>query len=96
LLDWFSGVGKSVLIRNAGEIVEILEKSNRVLAVFQGHHHRGNYSYRNGIHYFTLKAAVEGSIPENNSFAIVEIDRELNIHIKGFFNCENQIIKHGT
>lgn len=96
LLDRFSGVHDSLCIRNAGEIVDILEKSNRVQAVFQGHHHEGNYSYRNGIHYFTMKAAIEGSMPENNSFAIVEIDRELNIHIKGFYNCEDQFLTKST
>ena len=92
LLDWFSAIDESLYIKNAKEIVEILEKSNRVLAVFQGHHHSGNYSHRNGIHYFTMKAVVEGSLPENNSFAIVEIDRELNIHIIGFHNCEDQLL----
>jgi len=96
LLDWFSGMHKSLYIRNAEEIVEILEKSNRVLAVFQGHHHSGNYSFRNGIHYFTMKAAVEGALPENNSFATVEIDREFNIRIDGFFNCENRFLKYQT
>lgn len=93
LFDWFSGIDESLYIRNAKEIVDILEKTNRVVAVFQGHHHQGNYSNRNGIHYFTMKAAVEGSIPENNSFATVEIDRELNIHIDGFYNCEDQFLK---
>ena len=95
LLDSFSGIGTLVpYILNAEEIVEILEKSNRVLAVFQGHFHEGNYSFRNGIHYFTMKAAVAGSLPENNCFATVEVDRELNIHINGFFNCEDQFLKY--
>ena len=93
LLDWFSGIDKSLYIRNAEEVVDILEKSNRTLAVFQGHHHAGNYSYRNSIHYYTMKAAVEGSLPENNSFATVEIDRGLNIHINGFSNCEDIFLK---
>jgi alkaline phosphatase len=81
LLDWFSGMPPSVYIKNAKTVVEILEQRHRVLAVFQGHHHDGNYSYRNGIHYYTLKAAVEGSFPDNNSFAIVEIDEALHIHV---------------
>jgi len=34
LLDWFSGVDESLYIRNAEEVVEILEKSNRTFAVF--------------------------------------------------------------
>ncbi|MCL1920825.1 MAG: metallophosphoesterase [Kiritimatiellaeota bacterium] len=93
VLDRFSGVPEYVCIKNADEVVETLEKSNRVLAVFQGHHHQGNHSFRNGIHYFTMKALVEGSLPDNNSFAIVEVDKGLDIHIKGFHNCKDRTMK---
>jgi alkaline phosphatase len=75
LLDSFSRLPDSIYIRNATEVVEILERRNNVLAVFQGHHHAGHHSFRNGIHYFTNKAMIEGAYPENNSFTIVEIDR---------------------
>ena len=92
MLDWFSDVNDSLFIRNAEQIVETLVKSNRVLAVFQGHHHPGNYSHYKGIHFYTMKALVEGCLPDNNSFATVEVDRELNIHIKGFFNCEDHFL----
>ena len=93
LLDSFSGISKLVCVKNAEEIVDILEKSNRVLAVFQGHHHHGNYSFRNGIHYFTMKAMVEGELSENNSYAIIEIDEGLNITVAGFGNCEDKLLK---
>lgn len=93
LLDTFSGIDKELCIGNAEEIVSILEKSNKVVAVIQGHHHAGNYSFRSGIHYFTMKGMIEGSLPENNSFAIVEIDKDLNIYVEGFYNCENKEMK---
>ena len=32
---------------------------------------------------------VEGALPGNNSFALVEIDNNLNISIDGFYNCED-------
>jgi alkaline phosphatase len=35
-----------------------------------------------------MKAMVEGAYPANNSYAIVEIDNDLNISIDGFYNCE--------
>jgi alkaline phosphatase len=38
---------------------------------------------------YTLKGVIEGSLPLNNSFATVEIDSALNIHIKGFYTCED-------
>ena len=93
LLDSFSGVSELVCIKNAEEVVSILEKNNNVLAVFQGHHHDGHYSFRNGIHYFTMKAMVEGAYPENNSYAIVEIDNDLNIAIDGFYNCGDLVLE---
>jgi alkaline phosphatase len=89
LLDSFSDIHKNVCVGNAAEIVKILEYRNNVLAVFQGHHHSGHYSFRNGIHYFTLKGMIEGPVSENNSFAIVNIDPLLNITIKGFRKSYN-------
>lgn len=94
LLDTFSGIDKELCIGNATEIVEILEQSNKVLAVIQGHHHAGNYSSRAGIHYFTMKGMIEGSLPENNSFAVVEVDDQYNIMLEGFYNCKNKEMKH--
>jgi alkaline phosphatase len=82
-----------VCVNNAADVVDILERKNNVLAVFQGHHHPGHYSFRNNIHYFTLKGIIEGAFPENNSFAIVEIDKALNISIDGFYNCEDKYLE---
>ena len=75
--------GREVPARdNRSEVRAVLEESGQVLAVFQGHHHPGGYSFINGIHYYTLIAAVEGSGPENNAYAIVEghADRGLTVH----------------
>lgn len=75
--------------KNAPEIRKLLENSGQVLAVFQGHHHEGDHQVINNIHYYTLKAAVEGSGAENNSYAIVEVASNLNIEIKGFRRTES-------
>lgn len=80
LLD---GAG-SVYVKNATDVRQVLEQSGKVLAVFQGHHHDGSYSLIEGIHYYTLKALVEGSGPENNSYAIVEIQPDMNITVTGY------------
>ncbi|NDV59225.1 metallophosphoesterase [Bacteroides sp. 519] len=92
LLDSFSDISSSLCVNNAEEIVPLLERNGKVLAVFQGHHHAGHYSCRNNIHYWTMKGMIEGSFPDNNSFAIVEIDSEYNININGFANCEDSIM----
>lgn len=80
LLD---GTG-SVYVKNAAQVRQILEASGKVLAVFQGHHHSGSYSNIAGIHYYTLKAVVEGQSPENNSYAIAEIHPDSSITITGY------------
>jgi len=79
-----------VCVGNAEEVIAALEKNGNVLAVFQGHHHSGSYYFGNGIHYFTMKAMIEGALPDNNSFAIVEITSSRDIIIDGFYNCENK------
>jgi alkaline phosphatase len=43
------------------------------LAVFQGHYHPGAYSQLQGIHYCTLAAMIEGSGPQNNAYAMLEM-----------------------
>lgn len=69
---------------NAGEARKILEQSGNVMAVFQGHYHTGGFNKINNILYYTLKAVVEGSGPENNNYAIVEIGEDRMLKITGF------------
>ncbi len=80
LLD---GTG-SVYVNNAADVRQILQASGKVLAVFQGHHHSGSYSNIAGIHYYTLKALVEGPDAENNSYAISEVHPDGSITITGY------------
>ena len=69
---------------NADRVRAILERSGKVLVVFQGHYHEGGYHVINGIPYYTLKAVIEGSGADNNSYAIVEVGNDLKIAIKGY------------
>jgi len=62
-----------VFVRNAEEVRRTLESSKKVLGVFQGHDHAGDHRRMGGIHYYTLRAVVEGSGEQNNSYAIVEV-----------------------
>jgi alkaline phosphatase len=77
-------------VNNAAEVRGILEQSGRVLAVFQGHRHDGSYSLIEGIHYYTLKAMVEGPVPESNSYAIVEVRPDMSISVTGYRNAINK------
>jgi len=83
LLD---GTG-SYYVKNAAEVRQVIEQSGKVLAVFQGHHHEGSYSRIKGIHYYTLKALVEGPGPENNSYAIAEVQPDMSITVTGYLKA---------
>ena len=71
-------------VKNAAEVRSILEESDRVLAVFQGHYHRNDLKEINGIHYCTLAAMVEGGGPDANAFAVLDILPGDAIRISGF------------
>ena len=71
-------------VTNSEEIRSILQESGKVLAVFNGHEHRGGYRLIEGIHYYTLNAMVDGTGPENNSYAIVEILNDNSIVVTGY------------
>ncbi len=77
-------------IKNAPAVRKLLEQSQKVLAVFHGHHHAGSYSLINSIHYYTLKALIEGPAPENNAFAIAQVHPNLDITITGYANATSQ------
>ncbi|MBT3604651.1 MAG: alkaline phosphatase [Candidatus Latescibacteria bacterium] len=71
-------------VKNAAQVRQILQDSQKVLAAFHGHNHVGQYSHIEGIHYYTLKAVVEGSGEENNSYATVDIYDDNSVIITGY------------
>jgi len=74
----------AVFVKNAQDIRELLENSGKVLAAFQGHDHAGRYRMINGIHYYTLKAVIEGSGEKNNAYAVVEVLRSGDLLVTGY------------
>ncbi|UCG57246.1 MAG: metallophosphoesterase [Phycisphaerales bacterium] len=86
LLD---GTG-DVYVNNAGQVRRILEESGKVLAVFQGHHHSGSYSRIRGIHYYTLKALVEGPGRQDNSYAVVAVRPDRSIAVSGYRKAQSK------
>jgi len=84
LLDSREGIDDRHSINNATQVRAVLESHPRVMAVFQGHQHQGQYHVINDIHYYTLKAMVEGSGEESSSYAIAEIFKNGSIRITGY------------
>ena len=70
-------VGAPHGIKNATEVRDLIEKSEKVTAVFQGHSHKNDYKQINGVHYVTLVAMVEGSGLNRSGYSI------LNLHDDG-------------
>lgn len=71
-------------IGNAEAVRNILEKSGKVLAVFQGHAHRNDYREIGGIHYCTMRAVVDQAGLENNGYALVDLYDDGSIRVDGF------------
>jgi 3',5'-cyclic AMP phosphodiesterase CpdA len=77
-------------VKNAPAVRRVLEASGRVLAVFQGHRHEGAYSVINGIPYYTLKGVIEGSGPDANAYAIVEVREDGTLWVTGYRKAVSQ------
>ena len=80
----------NVFVTNASDVRGVLEKSGKVLAVFQGHHHDGGYGRIAGIHYCTLKAMVEGTGIASSAYAIAEVSRDGGIAVTGYRRAETR------
>ncbi len=87
--------GGDHLVRNAGEVRRTLEAGENVLAVFQGHNHAGDYHLIGRIHYYTLKAMIEGSGEENNSYAVVDVLENNDIIVTGYRKARSGEMKRG-
>ena len=69
---------------NADNVRKILDEAGNVLTVFQGHYHPVSLNKIKHLNYYTLKSVIDGTGPENNNYAIVEIGKDLVTRIKGF------------
>lgn len=71
-------------VKNAPAVRQVLEASEKVLAVFQGHSHKNDHHDIGGIHYCTLVAMVEGSGADNNGYSVMSLAPNGTIQISGF------------
>jgi alkaline phosphatase len=85
---------KAHAVQNASEVRSLLEKSGKVLAVFQGHSHKNDYQQIAGIHYTTLVAMVEGSGAENNGYTMLDVLSDGSLRLNGFRRQVKRTLKH--
>ncbi|MDG2220536.1 MAG: metallophosphoesterase [Rubripirellula sp.] len=78
-------------VKNQAKVRSILEASQNVIAVFQGHSHKNDIQQIAGIHYCTLVAMVEGSGAENSGYSVMEVDPGGTIHLTGFRKQKNRL-----
>lgn len=76
-------------VRNNVDVRRVLEESQQVLAVFQGHSHQNDLKEIGGIHYCTLVAMVEGPGVADNGYALLEVDPSGAIRVEGFRKQED-------
>ncbi len=62
-------------------VIEVIDKFDNIAGWFAGHHHKGGYAKRKGVHHVTLKAMVEA--PENNAYSIIKLYKN-KIEITGY------------
>lgn len=77
-------VSNSHGVRNCEEVRKVLQATDQVLAVFQGHSHKNDHKEIAGIHYCTLVAMVEGSGAESNGYSVMSVTDQGVIQISGF------------
>jgi predicted phosphodiesterase len=71
-------------VKNADQVRSILEAAGNVVAVLQGHEHKGDYDRINGIHYVTFQGNIVGPASEGSTYAIVTLGPGRTIAIRGF------------
>lgn len=81
-------------VKNAVAVRDMLEKSGKALAVFQGHSHKNDYQQIAGIHYCTLVAMVEGSGIENSGYTLLDVMPDHSLRLHGFRRQVNRELSH--
>ena len=64
------------LVQNYAEVLDILEESECVLAVFQGHRHTHHYTLHRGIRFINVSAPIMSPEYNEEDFPIVVLDGE--------------------
>ena len=86
---WFAKAPHVALVKNRAEFRQILERSGRVRAVFNGHTHRNHFDVIRGIPYVTLQSLIENLDDDApgraaGAFGVVRVsDTRLVVRVRG-------------
>lgn len=81
------------IVKNAKDVRAVLEKSGKVKAVFTGHMHSGAIDRIGGVTYYSLRALVMNSGPEENAYALADVFADGSMRITGFRKAANTFIE---
>jgi len=81
-------------VANALQVRQILEQSQNVICVLQGHVHEEIYKFINGIHYYSVNAVADGDGPENSAYMIVDVYKDGSLKIEGFRRATDREINN--
>jgi hypothetical protein len=83
----FAGRESICLLTNRAEIREIISKSGKVVAVFNGHLHWNHFDMHDGIPYYTIQSLTENEEDKgivSEAYAVVNISGTTSqVEIKG-------------
>ena len=65
---------------NDDEVLDIIDSYPNIAAYINGHNHAGNYDFRNGVHYLTVKGMVD---TKENSYAVIDLYKD-SIRVRGY------------
>lgn len=97
---WFEKNPEKCFVEEREGIREIIARSGKVLAVFNGHVHRNNLQFHDDIPYITLQSLVENlserSKTPSESFAVVTLtESEIRVEIEGMDPAEYRVSTAG-
>lgn len=75
--------GDSYSANSCALVREVLERAGNVVAVFQGHDHKGDMKEIGGIKYVTLCGLIEEAYP-SNAYSVLELRKDGSWSLKGF------------
>lgn len=87
---WFEGKPEYALVKNRGDVRNLLEDSNKVAAVFNSHLHWDKKEVCNSITYYTIQSLVENEGDKgiaSEAYAIVDISvDDISVNVKGNYS----------
>lgn len=93
---WYESKPEQCFVEERAAVREIIARSGKVLAVFNGHVHRNNLEFHDDVPYITLQSLVENmtekSKTPSETFTVVTISKtEIRVEIEGLNPTEFRI-----